>query len=65
MIENQIHYDLITVDDYSRYNHKLFSLYRSIKNKGYCFLSECIKQYGKPSKILVDNDTKFKVNFRK
>ena len=64
-IENQICYALIIIDDHSRYIINC-SLHRSIKTEDVtCVLSECIKRYGKPSKILVDNDSRFKVKFKR
>ena len=64
-IENQSYYALIVIDDHSRYIINC-SLHRSIKTSDITsVLSECIKRCGKPSKILVDNDTRFKLKFKR
>jgi len=69
-IENQTYYALIIIDDHSRYIINC-SLHRSIKTDDVVsVLSECIRRYGKPSKILaskilVDNDTRFKLKFKR
>ena len=64
-IENQVCYALIIIDDHSRYIINC-SLHRSIKTDDVTsVLSECIERYGKPSKILVDNDPRFKLKFKR
>ena len=64
-IENQTYYALIIIDDHSRYIINC-SLHRSIKTDDVVsVLSECVRRYGKPSKILVDNDTRFKLKFKR